>query len=425
KWLYEELDAKREIGDWIHAVFQDARSLAFAGVLVAVGMRHPQLFAGDLLPLLGNFYIFRIQLSWAQHESAEMWRSELANRGEQLAPMAVEWHRLPHRRYVLQDLVQRVMLYHDELQRYLSERVRTTWAALLEHPGADRDSVELMLARFEPANYTKTPQPDGTVVIEWTVPAELSARLATRHEGTSIKLLSVSLAPRARRLLRDQDALATADLDAFAADVQRLGNWQPSGLDRAEQQYRTNSIAGGIAVLVIKYRNWLSEHPEIEDWCFEVAPTLTAIVDGGGDSPTSLAENNAEAFLGELGVALLAERQDEWVARLAFNGVTGYFYSSTWHTMWLACDRRASLGHRFDELVNVQAFWSAVRLAGMRESRHLDDYLALNRFREALYRRYARGRLRGPLTPLKAVETLGRRLVRRIDRARMSPDQRR
>ncbi|MEQ1761045.1 MAG: hypothetical protein ABL986_22285 [Vicinamibacterales bacterium] len=425
KWLYEELDAKREIADSVQVVFQDARSLAFAGVLIAVGMRQPQLFAGVLLPLLGNFHIFRTQLSWAQHESAEMWRSELANLGEQLAPMAVEWHRLPHRRYLLQDLAQRVMLHHDELQRYLSDRVRTTWAALLEHPGVERDSVELMLARFDSANYKKTPQPDGTVLIEWTVPAELSARLATRQQGTSIKLLSVGLAPRARRLLRDQEALTSAEIDAFAEDVQRLGSWQPADLDRAEQQYRINSLAGGIAVLVIKHRIWLSEHTEIEDWCFEVAQTVTALVDGERDSPMSLLENNAEAFLGELGVALLAERQDEWVSRLAFNGVTGYFYSSTWRTMWLACDRRATLGHRFDELINVLAFWSALRLAAMRESRHLDDPLALNRFREALYRRYARGRLRGPLTPLKATETLGRRLARRIDRVRMSPEQRR
>ena len=105
--------------------------------------------------------------------------------------------------------------------------------------------------------------------------------------------------------------------------------------------------------------------------------------------------------------------------------MTGYFYASTWQTMWLACDRRASLGHRFDELINVLAFWSALRLAAMRQSRHLDDHLALNRFREALYQRYARGRLRGPLTPLKAVESLGRRLGRRINRVGMSPEQRR
>ena len=225
-------------------------------------------------------------------------------------PMAVEWHRLPHRRYLLQDLAQRVMLHHDELQRYLSDRVRTTWAALLENPGVDRDSVELMLARFDAAITGENPPPDGTVLIEWTVPAELSARLATRQQGTSIKLLSVSLAPRARRLLRDQEALTSAEIDAFAEDLQRLGSWQPADLDRAEQRSRINSLAGGIAVLVIKHRIWLSEHTEIEDWCFEVAQTLTAIVDGERDSPMSLLENNAEAFLGELGVALLAERQD-------------------------------------------------------------------------------------------------------------------
>ena len=214
--------------------------------------------------------------------------------------MAVEWHRLPHRRYVLQDLVQRVMLHHDDLQRYLSERVRTTWAAVLEHPGVDRDSVELMLARFEPANYKKTAQPDGSVVIEWTVPADLSARLATRQQGTSIKLLSVSLAPRARRLLRDQETLTSAELDAFAADVQPLGSWQPADLDRAEQRDRINSLAGGIAVLFIKYRSWLADHPDIQDWCSEVARTLTAIVDGERDSPMHSSRTMPKRFSANL-----------------------------------------------------------------------------------------------------------------------------
>jgi hypothetical protein len=122
-------------------------------------------------------------------------------------------------------------------------------------------------------------------------------------------------------------------------------------LDRAEQQYRINSLAGGIAVLVIKHRSWLSEHPEIEDWCFEVAQTLTAVVDGERDSPDVVArEQRRSVFSVNLALRSWTNAKTVGVSARGY-GVTGFFYSSTWQTMWLACDRRASLGHRFDELI--------------------------------------------------------------------------
>jgi hypothetical protein len=35
------------------------------------------------------------------------------------------------------------------------------WSKMLDDPDVDQDALRLFLARFDPASYTKTPQPDG------------------------------------------------------------------------------------------------------------------------------------------------------------------------------------------------------------------------------------------------------------------------
>jgi hypothetical protein len=138
------------------------------------------------------------------------------------------------------------------------------------------------------------------------------------------------------------------------------------------------------------------------------------------DSPMSINDHGAETFLGEAGVALLQETSEEWVLRMAFEGVTGSHYNSTLFTLWRAYLLRDRLGNKFGELVNVMVLWSALRRAAIRESGYYADDTKLSAFRVTLFRRYMAGKLRGPLIPLRRAETLGRRLVERIERRSMS-----
>jgi hypothetical protein len=424
KWLYDELDAGRSITSWIEHIFNHGQSLAFAGVLVAVGLRHPGLFTTDLQPLLGNYSIYRCQLNWALNEQGEMWAIGFSGLDRRLLQVAAEWNRLPHRRSALQEVAPWLMLQHEGTQEYLSA-CRVEWSKRLDDPDVDRDTLQLFLARFDPASYKKTPQPDGRILIEMRLPADLESRIHAFQKDSEIQLLSLSLAGRSRRLLRDLESLQPADIAAFASDIQRLSDWHPTDLDKSEQQYRANSIAGGIAVLVIKHRQWLSDNPTIEHWCLETVRTLSPTCGDDHDSPMSAMEHTAESFLGEIGVALLIERSDDWVLRLALNGVTGFYYNATWQAMWLAYALRAKLRKRFDELINVVVLWSALRRAARREAGHFDDGDVLNKYRTALFRRYAAGELKGPLIPLRRAENLGRRLAERISRRSMSEEQRR
>jgi hypothetical protein len=58
KWLYDEVEAGRSIAKWVQHIYDRAESLAFAGVLVALGMKYPGLFTKELQPLLGNSHLY-------------------------------------------------------------------------------------------------------------------------------------------------------------------------------------------------------------------------------------------------------------------------------------------------------------------------------------------------------------------------------
>jgi hypothetical protein len=423
KWFYEEIENGRGITEWVQYVFDHGESLAFAGVFISVGLRYPVFFTRELQPLLGNFYVYHWQRSWALNEQGETWRIGLSRLGEPAVELAVAWHSLPHRRFILWDTVPVLMLRHEGTVNYLSER-KVEWAKQVwGNDKANRD-LEFFLARFNPENYTETPQPDGSVLIALRWPSHLEAIARDSQEESALKMLSISLALRARRLLNEQETLPPKDVQEFATQIQKLANWKPPIEDESKDHYRIDSIAGGLAVLILGHRMWLSQHPELEKWSLNTLRGLEPS-DPEHYSPVSLSNHSAELFKGEIGVALLLESSEEWVLQIAFQGITGSYYTSTLHTMWRAYLLRERLGEKFGEMVNVVILWSALRRAANCESGYYADRALLAKYKKTLFHRFAAGKLKGPLIPLRRAETLGRRLTERISRRSMSSGERR
>jgi hypothetical protein len=422
KWLYQEIEQGHNITQWIQYIFDHADSAAFAGLLVSVGLRYPGLFTTDLRPLLGNFYIYECQTSRALSEQQEVWTIALAGQPEFAVKLASEWHSMPHRRYLLRDLVPTLMLEDEETLNYVSTR-KVEWAKLRQGSEKSRLNMEFFLARFDPANYTKTPQEDGRVLITMRWPPRLE-EIAQKSQGEmNLRMLALTLATQARRLLEREAALGIEDLQPFAEQLKRLSTWKDPKEGGSQEHYRINSIAGGLAVLVILHRTWLAQNPDLEKWCLSTLRELKPLKPEHF-SPHSIDNHGAETFLGEAGVALMQESSEEWVLRMAFGGVTGDSYSSTLFTVWRAYLLRRELGERFGELLNVVILWSALRLAAIRESGYYGSPGVLEKYRTALFRRFASGRLKGALIPLRRAEIMGRHLVERIARRSMSAVER-
>jgi hypothetical protein len=424
KWLYGEVEAGRSIAQWVQYIYDHAESLAFAGVLVAVGMKYPGLFTRELQPLLGNYYVYQCQASWAVNESQETWTIPLSGQPQAAIKWAVEWNRMPHRRWFLRDTVPILMLQDEGTRNYLAGRV-AEWAKQPVETYKDRDDLQFFLARFDLKNYTETPQPDGQVMITMRWPEELEAKVKQGQDDRELNMLSLTLSSTARACLSGRKALGALELPEFARQTRRLADWHPSGLDAQQEQYRQNSLAGGIAVLIIQHRVWLRQNPDIEKWCMDTLREFKPAEGSDLDSSMSALDHAAEPFLGEAGVALLLESNEEWVVRLVLDGITGFYYNSTFQTMVRAYLLREQLGERFGELTNIVVLWSALRRAANRESGYEAKRELLAKYKATLFRRYAEGKLKGKLLPLSKAVTLGNRLVERVCRRMMSPEERR
>jgi len=424
RWLYDEMESGRGIATGAQYIYEHAESLAFAGVLIAVGLRYQGLFTKELQPLLGNIHVYQCQMGWAMSEADESWLIPLSDQPKPAIQWSIEWNRMPHRRSVLQDIAPILMLQDDKTRVYLSGRV-AEWSKQTPDNEKNRYDLKFFLARFDLTNYIETPQSDGTVMITARWPAELEAKSKQGQDERELKMLSLTLAVMARACLSGRQTLQTAELLEFARQVRRLADWHPSDTNAMQQQYRLNSVAGGIAVLIIQHRPWLTQQPEIEKWCIDTLRELKPKEGSDLDSPMSVLDHTAESFIGEVGVALLLERDDEWTLRMAFDGVTGFYYGSTWQTMVRAYQLREQLGEKFGELTNVVVLWSALRRAANRESGYEAKRDLLDKYKATLFRRYAAGKLKGRLLPLIEAETLGNNLVERIDRRMQSAEERR
>lgn len=423
KWLYDEVEAGRSIAPWVQQIYERAESLAFAGVLVAVGMKYPGLFTKELQPLLGNFHLYECQTSWAVNESQEVWAIALSGQPQTAIQWAIEWHRMPHRRAFLRDNAPVLMVQDEGTRKYLVGRL-AEWAKQPVRTDKDRDDLQFFLARFDLKNYTETPQPDGSVMITMRWPEELEAKIKEGYDDRELKMLSLTLASTARACLSDRKSLQPATLPEFARQTRRLSEWHPSGLEAQQEQYRMSSVAGGIAVLIIQHRDWLRQNPDIEQWCLETLRGLRLPEGSELDSPMSALDSTAESFMGEAGVALLLESDEEWVRSLVFAGVTGFYYNSTFQTMFRAYWLREKLGENFAELTNVVVLWSALRRGANRESGYEAKRDLLARYKATLFRRYNDGKLNGAPVPLTRAEGLGKALVERISRRTMSVAER-
>jgi hypothetical protein len=112
QWFDEEVSKGHDVERWINYLFDQGESIAFAGVLISVGLKHPALFTTILQPLLGNYYLYDWQQAIAIAEPNKIWAIGLLHQPQLVVQNATKWHDQPHRRclfpcllYPVQDLL--------------------------------------------------------------------------------------------------------------------------------------------------------------------------------------------------------------------------------------------------------------------------------------------------------------------------------
>ena len=421
QWLDEEISKGHSIDRWIEYLFEHGESIAFAGVLISVGLKYPILFTNVLQPLLGNYYLYDWQQAIAVAEPDKVWAIGLLYQPPLVVQNAVQWHDQPHRACLLRDVGVRLMLQHPGTRDYLAART-AVWKQTIKVKGKAKTALDFFLARFDPPNYTETPVGDDCVEITMKWPAHLQKIADETQPNAEMQMLALRLAGVARQILNGQRALPELQLADFAKKLRTLAQWRYSVREEANEHYRVSSLAGGLAVLVIKHRSWLAKDPELEEWVLQTLRTLKPAFPPLHD-PRVDSIDIAESFLGEAAVALLLDSSEEWVRVMAFEGATATTYRATFDTMWRAYHLRPQLGPAFDELVNVVLYWSAIRRTVSRASGVHSDEAALTSSKRALRTRFLNGKLKQDVS-LSRIARLGSFLVERLERKELTEGQR-
>ena len=363
KWLYDEVDASRDISPSVEAILNHSESVAFAGVLVAVGLRTPSLFEGPLRPLLGTWQF----QEWHNHLlfNGTVWQIEMMSwtrLGERIFNLARDWHLLPHRKESLRDRAVFLMLTRPPVAEYFA-MVRSKWQQERE-TSPFRDSLDLLIARFDPRNYRLVKQNDGTVLVQLEWPEDIRQRTEAALRESQQSLSAMNFPVECRMILDGQKVHSDADVDAFWGQLQAIAGTTLDDEHEGVFDYVKSSVCGGVAVLLTYHAGWLAKNPEKLAWCHE---QLKAVIESPPQrSELEIAESlntlRWDSFVAEALVALLSidPSQKDVRSHLA-TFVTWFYYSTTGVAMKAAFRLRDRLEDDFVRLQNLSVMWSGIR----------------------------------------------------------------
>jgi hypothetical protein len=366
RWLYEQLEMGKNVEPSLRRIIAESESVAFAGLLIDVGKRQPQLFTAVLFPLVRAWELY-------EFDSGATVQRMMLNTGlmgwgmepQKLAAAALKWYTLRHRRQFLRDIMARIMLFRKELRPFFEE-LRTDWRTRLDAQGRP-ESLRLLIERLNPENYKEgRPDEEGKVPAIFKWPEEIERKNAEDMVRRNREMQLRGLPMQCRRPLDEKTLLSQDEIAAFWNFLQTIDvNRNVSAADGSDRfAHLGDALCAGIAVMLVSHYDWVAGDPERMNWCRR---TLEAVAQKPPersplDQPTSMGNIHWGAFIGESGVALLARDPDDGFARrLVSTGVIAYHYETTTVTMNRAFERRDELKEDFERMISL-----ALRSAGMR-----------------------------------------------------------
>jgi hypothetical protein len=362
-WLYEELEKEKDVSRALIRILTESESLAFAGLLIDVGKRYPALFSGPLRPLLAIAPLYRLDMrACIERQGASVglmgWGM---GQPDGLVKMAREWHGQPHRKQFLRELVQRLLLVDSDLKAFFVG-VRGSWLAEIGED--ERHPLRYLVEQLNPDNFVFERVDEKHVLVTLRLPEALEREAEESNRQREDEMLLMMTPMQCRMRLDKNDPLKDDELDKFWATLQRLNTLTPSPNDGFGTNDPIHGVLGGVAVLIVLNREWLTADPARLQWCrqklFEVYQSPPP--QSQFDSEESAGNYRWDAFAAEAGAVLWAEDSTDPLARsLVAHGATAYHYATVSLTLSRTAALRERLGEEFRRLVSLAIRFATVR----------------------------------------------------------------
>lgn len=410
KWLEDQVAAGETIEDAVKIMYRHGRSLAFAGVLIGIGKRHPELFLTSLKPLLfvREFYLLDA------HAARESTVSGYAHRdAEQIKKMRREWNELPGRKTPLLDFCCDLFLKRPEFDSALQE-VSADWRQkATEFPADSEDQIVLLrwASNFDHSVWKEVTLPDGTKAWRQQRPAELRDPAAERAFAQRQTMMTLPI--RCADLLTKRPQLD----DQRAEQIwQSLQTWPTTDAVATDDEDRElaqaicdpgHGKAGMLAVLLCLGRGWLRKNPDRHAW---VKAEVQKLLEHPPKIIQAFPEDindDGEGFLARCAAQCWADEP----ASPQWRGIVGSFVlKPRYHTVQVlfheCLQLRQTLGGSLKDLQALAVHFAAVREKANRKSFRQPDAKIIDDWAQAWLPIFAAGQ--GPIWPdsWEAVETV-------------------
>ena len=382
KWLDDQIAAKKSIADTVEVLWQKGRSLAFAGVLVSIGKRHPEHFLKELKPLL---FVREIYLHDLQAVRESIGGGYWPRDGAIVNNLRREWNQLPGRNEWLKDECPQWLIDKPEFAAVMGE-VSTAWRKDAEG-FPERSDTRLQLLRwaadFDPLLWKEITLPDGRKAWQNQRPEELQD--AQGEQNIRLRQALIMLPHQCAELLEKRPELSDEQLEGI---WQQLQNWGPyeqvSSAAKEDKEASSEFLdhrharCGFLAILLCLGRAWLERNPQRRPQIEAEVRRLLA------DPPnvTVLTEDDNhddfEGFLARCAIQCWAAspNNSEWRG-LTGSFVTAYRYRTVRQLFDEAFRVRAELGEQYRELEALALSFAvarheATRLVFLRTRRETD-----------------------------------------------------
>ena len=318
QWLYEQLDAGSDIGPWLARILAESKSVAFAGLLVEIGKKKPILFGEVLLPLLRAWELYEWDaVATVSQAGMNQGTTAWGMQPKRLADLARKWHGLPHRSYLLRDVVIWMMLSKDDLRPFFEE-VRAHWEACLDAT-ATPAILRLLIEQLNPGNYTISPHGQNEFLIHFQWPEAIARKNAEDLRRSNERLQLLTLPLRCRRWLDAGTPLPQNEIFPFWEVLQDIDTDLPAPPKELGHalMYIEDAVYSGIAVLLVLNYDWVAADPARMRWCRRKLETLIQHPPQWStmDHIGSGGNLRWDAFIAECGVTLLAKDRKDPLAR--------------------------------------------------------------------------------------------------------------
>jgi len=267
KWLYEELDAGRDITPHLQRIISGSNNVAFAGLLSAIGRKQPLLTQDLLAPFfaISAFLIWEKQYASQPHDYLIGWR----DKGPRLIKIVQEWHGLSHRQVSLHQMARLVYLNVPGM-RPLFEEARARWKeelrGLSKKRSYWRDELEELIEVFTLENY-KTEDDKGQKVWAFKPTPQLQTKIEASRKEFDARYPIVVWPRDCRAIINTGKPLPQEQLEDLWGRLQKVSESSPIKGEFGYDIRPEHATCGAIAVFLLLHRDWLRQHPEREAWC--------------------------------------------------------------------------------------------------------------------------------------------------------------